>query len=283
MTKCKTKCETKCKIKCFNEYIATIILALVIGVAVSVFWLYAHHRAERVSEQIKVVCVIQTDSTGVVSQDAQELAESVKHVIEAHEHALKDKYEYILDQKENIQDYLTWGGIIVTIVLSIFAFFGYKSLNSIEEKVISSVQNAATKAATNYALEYVGNQLEQYEKGTTQNMNNSIDSKFLKSRIEINKDVEGIAKNATLEEYNRTIGVKESEIVENSRNIGQMQELLAILQTQIDDLSLKTAQLEAQLAGYKPNKKPTVNSQKDSCTTSRRERTNPDPFNKNSK
>lgn len=272
-----TKCETKCKIKCFNEYIATIILALVIGVAVSVFWLYAHHRAERVSEQIKVVCVIQTDSTGVVSQDAQELAESVKHVIEAHEHALKDKYEYILDQKENIQDYLTWGGIIVTIVLSIFGFFGYKSLNSIEDRLASNIQNVVLQKASRDAIAYAREKIEEYERTSTTNLedgvNNKIDAKFFKSRTEINKDVQEIAKRTTKEEYDRTIAIKESDIIENSKKIDDLQKDVAILRNMIDDISLRNKQIEARLSGYKPKvvKDNSAKEESESQTTSRKD------------
>ena len=278
-----------CEIKKFNDYAATVILVLTVIAALSVLIFYAISKNFlKDSQEEKVVCVIATDSTGVVTPESYALAESVKEAFEVQEHAIEDKYKYIIEQKERTQDYLTWGGLIITIVLSIFGFFGYKSISSIEEKIKNSVQNNATTEAVKKATEYAENNLQSYEKKTTENiedkfknksesLDNAIEVKFWKSRKEIMREAAEAAKTSLATEYNRTIAPKEAEIQANTENIGKLQQELAELKTYVSELDTKNKQLDARLNGYKPLN--TDASEKANTTHKRVNRKNPDPYN----
>lgn len=277
-----------CEIKKFNDYAATVILVLAVVAALAVLSFYAFSKNFlKVNHEEKVVCVIATDSTGVVTPESYQLAESVKEAFEIQEHAIADKYKYIIEQKEKTQDYLTWGGLIITVILSIFGFFGYKSLSSIEDRIKKSVQDHATGEAVTKAKEYAEKELESYKKKTTENLDekvknkadnlgNIIDAKFGKSKKEILDEAAETAKTSVNSEYNRTIAPKESEIQANAENIGKLQQELAELKNVLAELETKNKQLEARFNGYKPS---SPNSSDNTDTTFRRStRKDPNPF-----
>lgn len=277
-----------CEIKKFNDYAATVILVLTVIAALSVLIFYAISKNFlKDSQEEKVVCVIATDSTGVVTPESYALAESVKEAFEVQEHAIEDKYKYIIEQKERTQDYLTWGGLIITVILSIFGFFGYKSLSSIEDRIKKSVQVHATGEAVTKAKEYAEKELESYERKTTDSLSekvknkaddlsNIIDAKFGKSKKEILDEAAETAKTSVNSEYNRTIAPKESEIQANAENIGKLQQELAELKCELAELETKNKQLEARFNGYKPLR-PTSSDNTDS-TFKRSNRKDPNPF-----
>lgn len=277
-----------CEIKKFNDYAATIILVLAVVAALTVLGFYAFSRNfMKVNHEEKVVCVIATDSTGVVTPESYALAESVKEAFEIQEHAIEDKYKYIIEQKERTQDYLTWGGLIITVILSIFGFFGYKSLSSIEDRIKKSVQEHATGEAVIKAREYAEKELESYEKRTTENLDeqvknkadnlgNIIDVKFGKSKKEILDEATETAKTSVNSEYNRTIAPKESEIQANTENIGKLQQELAELKYELAELETKNKQLEARVNGYKPSSPGSPNNT--DSTFKRGTRKDPNPY-----
>lgn len=114
--------------------IVICVVLLLAGILLYGF-VYRNHQQENVSIQF----VIQTDSLGRVSQDASSQVDTLMTLMDRHEHLLQDKYQHILEQKEIFNDVLTLGGMLLAVVLSLFGFFGYKSLNSIEDKVKEQV------------------------------------------------------------------------------------------------------------------------------------------------
>lgn len=132
------------KLKIFNEIVATVILILCVAGAIIAFLIYGH-TTNRETVQHEYVYTISVDSTGIITKESQAQIDSVVESIKEHEQAIKSKYEYILEQREHSEDYLTIGGIFVTIVLSVFGFFGYKSFKSIEEEAVKNAEGAAKK------------------------------------------------------------------------------------------------------------------------------------------
>lgn len=90
-------------------------------------------------------------------------ADSILHEMSKHEQRIADKYEYIIEQRSNIEDYLTWGGILLTVVVSVFGFFGYKSLHDIEGKLVKQIEPSAQKAAEDKAASVCENKYEAYQ------------------------------------------------------------------------------------------------------------------------
>lgn len=86
------------------------------------------------------------DSAGAVSPQSRAAADSIIHAIERHERLLEDKYQYVINQQSNAQDLLAIGGVVLGIIVSIVGFFGYTTLQSIEEKARTSAKDAADSA-----------------------------------------------------------------------------------------------------------------------------------------
>ena len=122
--------------------IGCCITALLAGIL-----LYGYTCNTHKQENLTVQFIIQTDSIGRVLPETQKQADSLMLVMERHEHLLHDKYEHILEQKEIFNDVLTLGGMLLAVVLSLFGFFGYKSLNAIEENVKEQAKITANNAA----------------------------------------------------------------------------------------------------------------------------------------
>ena len=138
--------------KTFNEIVATLILVLCVVGAIFAFLMYGNTK-NRETVKHEYVYTIRVDSTGVVTKESQAQIDSVIATIKEHEHAINDRYGYILEQRENSESYLTIGGIFVTIVLSVFGFFGYKSFKSIEEDVKAQAKKIAEKTTEETAKE----------------------------------------------------------------------------------------------------------------------------------
>lgn len=122
--------------------ITCCIIALLAGIL-----MYGYICKTQQQEKIVVQFVVQTDSLGKMLPAAQNQVDSLVAVMERHEHLLQDKYEHILEQKEIFNDVLTLGGMLLAVVLSLFGFFGYKSLNAIEENVKGQAEIIANETA----------------------------------------------------------------------------------------------------------------------------------------
>ena len=136
----------------YNEIAATVILTLsAICVVVAIVIFAIGSKREVVKHEYTYT--IKVDSAGNVTPAAQLQVDSMISTIKQHEHLIHDRYDYVLEQRENSQDYLTVGGIFVTVILSIFGFFGYKSFKSIEEDAKSSAKKIAADKAEERANE----------------------------------------------------------------------------------------------------------------------------------
>jgi hypothetical protein len=133
-----------------NEIAATVILALsaiCIVVAIVIFAIGSKREVVR----HEYTYTIKVDSTGNVTPAARLQVDSMISTIKHHEHLIQDRYDYVLEQRENSQDYFTVGGIFVTVILSIFGFFGYKSFRNIEEDAKASAKKIAADKAEEIA------------------------------------------------------------------------------------------------------------------------------------
>lgn len=136
----------------FNEIAATVILmvsAISVVAAIVIFAL----GSKREVVQHEYTYTIKVDSTGNIVPAAQLQVDSIITSIKQHEQIIKDRYDYVLEQRENSQNYLTVGGIFVTVILSIFGLFGYKSFRNIEEDAKLSAKKIAEEHTEEIAKE----------------------------------------------------------------------------------------------------------------------------------
>ena len=126
----------------FLLLVCTIALLCSFGMAC---FLFMHNNVQDVNIQF----VMPVDSTGVLKEESLQKVAELKEEIIRHEQLLDDRYKHVLEQKENMNDLLTIGGMFLTIVLSLFGFFGYKSMATIEDKVKQEAKLTSEQTADN--------------------------------------------------------------------------------------------------------------------------------------
>lgn len=132
--------ENKVKMNWSKAIIGVCTIALVVTLV-----LYAFN-VQHTNIHYTLEYTITTDSLGVVNKDAKELADSVVAEIRKQEHLLEDKYEHAINQQTNTQDLLALGGVLMGIIVSLVGFFGYSTMQSIEEKARKTATDAAETA-----------------------------------------------------------------------------------------------------------------------------------------
>lgn len=293
--------EKKTGLSCIDKF-ALVVLVGVIFTALALICMFGYSRYIKDPIQPNVVSiVIDVDTTGVISPKTMIETDKIIATFEAHEHLLKDKYEHILQQKEDIKDYFTWGGMLVTIVLSIFGFFGFRSLQSIDERVINLVTPKASEKATQSAEQLINTRLGGYldnadkrldnsiknqeekitnfENKTVQSLEITITGKINKQFATIQKDIMPTAEEAVGIVFNKTFADRISDIDANSQDIKQLQQDYTALRALCDEYEKRIGILELR-KGQRPSPRQNVLSDKPSQEKRRKDRNNPDPFNK---
>lgn len=293
--------EAKKELSCIDKW-AIAVLVGVIFTALALICMFGYNRYVKAPVQPNVVSiVIQVDSTGVLAPETKIQTDKIISTFEAHEHLLTDKYEHILQQKEDIKDYYTWGGMLVTIVLSLFGFFGFRSLQSIDERVVNSVTPKASEKAIKYAEHLISTRLDGYidnadtrldnseknqeakitnfEKTTAQNLEMTITGKMNKQLVTMQKNITSEAEKAVGDAFNKTFADRISDIETNSQDVKQLQQDYTTLQALCDEYERRISILELR-KGQKPTPQQEVLGDKPAQDDRRKGRNNPDPFNK---
>ena len=104
--------------------------------------------------------VVESDKMLGSNYISKEETDSLISVMKRQERMLEDKYQYALDQKMNEDRYFSIGTFVVGVVISVFGFFGFKSLKSIEEKAKENSQRLATKISEDVTKEYLKQRLQ---------------------------------------------------------------------------------------------------------------------------
>lgn len=300
-TEVSSQPENKKRLSCIDRF-ALVVLVGVIFFALALICMFGYSRYIKDPIQPNVVSiVIDVDSTGVISPKTRIETDKIIATFEAHEHLLKDKYEHILQQKEDINDYFTWGGMLITIELSIFGFFGFRSLQSIDERVINLVTPKASEKATQSAEQLINTRLKGYldntdkrldnsekyqeeritnfENKTAQNIEMTLTGKINKQFATINKDIMPAAEEAVGVVFNKTFADRLSDIEANSQDIKHLQQDFTDLRALCDEYERRISILELR-KGQRQSPKQNVFSDKPSQEKRRKDRNNPDPFNK---
>lgn len=240
---------------------AAWILFICVAVSASSVAFFSFGRAILNEEKdVAISYVFQIDTLGAVSPQSRALADSVLNEMSKHEQRIADKYEYIIEQRSNMEDYLTWGGILLTVVVSVFGFFGYKSLHDIQERIVKLVEPSAQKAAEDKADSVCKNSYEAYE--TTANakieawktsadaeiknyksatltalqhdLKEAVDKKSAKQMHNFDEQI----KSKVQEVYNQQFAEKVQDIENNAATIDGLQQEITDLKSRIDEMSV---------------------------------------------
>lgn len=102
-----------------------------------------------------VVETAQVDSLGMDVVYSREQVDSVIDVVKNYELKLDEKYQYLLEKREDDDRFKTWGALLIGLFVSVLGFFGYKSFKDIknhsEEIAKTEANNIAASVATTQA------------------------------------------------------------------------------------------------------------------------------------
>ena len=180
-------------------------------------------------QDVNVQIVMQVDSTGVLSVESLQQAEELKAELVRHEQLLEDRYKHVLEQKENLNDMLTIGGMFLTIILALFGFFGYKSMTSLEDKVMLDAKSTAEETAK----ETSKSKFESFEQATKKSLEKQV-------KETVGKEI-AKAKNTTKQQIEATL---KGDVKGVSERVDDAEDSLSGLHSSMGNLDQKLSVLE---------------------------------------
>lgn len=87
------------------------------------------------------------DSLKAYNYMSREQADSLIEVVRSYDEQLTQKYQYLVEQKEQDSQVFYWGSLIVGIVIAVFGWFGFQSFTTIEDKAKSKADEVAKNVA----------------------------------------------------------------------------------------------------------------------------------------
>lgn len=255
----------------FLNKMAAWVLFLCVAASLVAVVIFAYGKSiVEEDKDVKITYVFQTDTLGVVTPASRMFADSVLHEMSKHEQRIADKYEYIIEQRSNIEDYLTWGGILLTIVVSVFGFFGYKSLHDIEGKLVKQIEPSAQKAAEDKAASVCENKYEAYQttaeskieawktiaeskiesfqSSTYTSLRDDLTETMGKKVAKQKQNIDDQIRTKVQEEYNQKFADRVQDIENNTSIIESLQKDVTELKGRLDDMTEQMTK-----ASWKPN------------------------------
>ena len=222
------------RLRFFNEIAATVILTISAICVVAAIVIFVIGSSREVVKH-EYTYTLKVDTIGKVTPEAQMEVDSIIATIKQHENAISARYEYILEQRENSQNYLTVGGIFVTVIVSIFGFFGYKSFKNIEEDAKKSAEKIAADKAEEIAIEKAEN--------VATKLNNKLNNELKKEQKETlrdfkKEDIPDMVDKAVRRIYGTVVGNKMSNIDEVIHKIPAIETEISELKRANDDENL---------------------------------------------
>lgn len=124
-----------------------------------------------------------SDSLKMANYLSEEQADSLISIVRRHERELAERYQYALEQKMDQDQYFSFGTFLVGVILSIFGFFGYKSIKSIEEKANKDAERAAKLTSEDVTKSYLDEKLDGKVSIAAEKIFNSIGAETMKSKV----------------------------------------------------------------------------------------------------
>lgn len=207
------------------DRLAGWILAACIVVALAVVVIVAKkYPAEKQTYSIDMT--ISTDSTGCLTPESRAMMDSVMRVVANQNNILQGKYEALAERESDNQGLMTIGGILVTVIVSILGFFGFRSFQSIEEKAIRNAQGAAKKKLD----EEMGGEIDRVKRTLETEMVRRFNS-VIKPKVKVEVDAAIDKKySAELSAKINFINDKEKELESLRNDIEELKNKLSVVQ-----------------------------------------------------
>lgn len=119
-----------------------MLLLCVLGIICPFIFQAYNHRSE------KVIVVVSQEDTLPPSVHIKSIElDSLMQLIEKKEMRLEERYDYMLEQKENEFKWQSYISLIIGVIVSICGFFGYKSIRELKEDVQKDTKSLAERVA----------------------------------------------------------------------------------------------------------------------------------------
>lgn len=146
------------KFHAFLNYASAVLLGLC---AIALIVLAYNCFSSKRPQTHRIILTVSPDS---VYDDRQFCCytDSLINVINKHEHVIADRYEAILEDRADTQKYWSIAGILVSIIIGIAGFFGFKTIKDIELDCQETAKKIAADTATSVATSTSKTKTEEY-------------------------------------------------------------------------------------------------------------------------
>lgn len=145
------------KLKSFLDKSAAILL---IVCAIGLIVLACNCFSSKRPQTHRIILTVSPDS---VYEDRQfcYYTDSLINVINKHEHVIADRYEAMLEDRADTQKYWSIAGILVSIIIGIAGFFGFKTIKDIELDCKETAKSIATTTSKDSVQKYLNAHLKK--------------------------------------------------------------------------------------------------------------------------
>lgn len=129
--------------------VSYIIIAFCIILLLGLLGIMVYRATKNNPEVYRVIATsdICPDSLKTYSYIKYEQLDSLINAVVDYDAQLTQKYQYLVEQKEQDSQVFYWGSLIVGIVVAVFGWFGFQSFTTIEDKAKKKAEQIAYKTA----------------------------------------------------------------------------------------------------------------------------------------
>lgn len=126
-----------------------VIIGTCIAILLALLGLMAWRATNNNPDITRVIITtdILPDSLKAYNYMTHDQADSLIKAVKVYDEQLTQKYQYLVEQKEQNSQVFYWGSLIVGIVVAVFGWFGFQSFTTIEDKAKRKAANVATRTA----------------------------------------------------------------------------------------------------------------------------------------
>lgn len=146
------------KFHAFLNYASAVLLGLC---AIGLIVLACNCFSSKKLQTHRIILTVTPDSV-YDNKHFSYYTDSLINVINKHEHVIADRYEAILEDRADTQKYWSIAGILVSIIIGIAGFFGFKTIKDIEHDCQETAKKIAAETATSVATSTSKIKTEEY-------------------------------------------------------------------------------------------------------------------------
>lgn len=196
-----------------------IIIAFCIILLLGLLGLMAYRATRNNPEVYRVIATsdISPDSLRTYSYINYEQLDSLINAVVDYDSQLTQKYQYLVEQKEQDSQVFYWGSLIVGIIVAVFGWFGFQSFTTIEDKAKKKASDIAKRTAWKASKDFLDEKGKQLvEESAKSNLQEDVIKKVKEQVLsELNSIIE---KRIDIHKQDSTISdlEKRIEYLENS-------------------------------------------------------------------